>query len=108
MIVCQHKKSKKYFIVVKDDGSPNKTFITPEGNIRTGIDINFFQEEFEVGNNLPMPNQYINEKQLKSYVFYNCCINEEPIEKYEILIDEMTDGERRILINQLKHKLGKK
>ena len=99
MIICKHKISKKYFIVIEENiGSFDAIHITPEGKIKTGLNFDVFVDDFEIDNEIALSNGYINEMQYKSFLQYRKHREEENYDKLDILIDEMSEYERNILV----------
>jgi hypothetical protein len=108
MIICRHKVSNKYFIVIENYGSSEMSFITPDGHVKNSLNIELFDEDLEIDYASALSNKNINEKQIIAYLEYKENRKEEQDEKLEIMVDEMSEFERNVLLRQLIERTEKK
>lgn len=101
MLVSPNKMSGKCFILTGKIDYNKSIFVTPQNKIKI-LDRTLFDEEFEGEKAILVSTGLLTKNQINRYHNYKSDREEEKIENFRSLIEDMTPWERKELLRQLK------
>ena len=100
MEVCKHKQTGKYFIYIQETGDNEALLITPLAEIKS-LNLNQFYEVEEEEDDYWINNHLIEQNQMTRFREYKQNRSEESVENVKYLIEQMTEYEKKQLLEEL-------